>query len=174
MLLPAIPGMVLLSVAVGVPCHSWPRVPGAVPRHSSLGSAAVRWWLAPCHSWPWGLVARPRHSWLGSAAGCRGRSLTTLGRGPWVWFPATPGCGPLVVVVGALGALLFGLGVCVCAVWPFVLVWVALGGRVRCGCRVCACTCLRCVVGGVCHTLVGSRRRSAWSCSQRKSIEEVL
>ena len=32
------------------------------------------------------------------------------------------------MVVGALSALLLGLGVCVCAVWPFVLVWVAWGG----------------------------------------------
>ena len=52
----------------------------------------------------------------------------TPSRGPWAWFPATPGWGPLVVVVGALGALLLGVGVCVCAVWPFVLVWVAWGG----------------------------------------------
>ena len=31
-------------------------------------------------------------------------------------------------MVGALGALPLGLGVCVCAVWPFVLVWLAWGG----------------------------------------------
>ena len=41
------------------------------------------------------------------------------------------------------GALLLGLGVCVCAVWPFVLVWVAWGGVVRGVAavlvRVCAC-----------------------------------
>ena len=101
---------------VWVPRHFWLRDVGAAPRHSWLGSAAVRWWLAPCHSWPWGLVAGPRHSWLGSAVGCRGRSLATPGRGPWAWFPTTPGRGPLVVVVGALGALLLGLGVRVCAV----------------------------------------------------------
>ena len=41
--------------------------------------------------------------------------LASPGRGPWAWFPATPGWGPLVVVAGALGALLPGLGVCVCA-----------------------------------------------------------
>ena len=101
---------------------------------------------APCHSWPWGLVAGPRHSWLGSAAGCRGRSLATPGRGPWAWFPATPGWGPLVVVMGALGALLLGLGVCVCAVWPFGLVWVAWGGS----CAVwlpCVCVCVLAVCG---------------------------
>ena len=42
------------------------------------------------------------------------------------------GCGPR-------GALLLGSGVCVCAVWRFVMVWVACGGRARCGCRVFVC-----------------------------------
>ena len=69
--------------------------------------------------------------------------LASPGCLPWAWFPATPGWGSLVVVVGALGALLLGLGVCVCAVWPFVLVWVALGrvlrGVAAVRVRVCAC-----------------------------------
>ena len=69
--------------------------------------------------------------------------LASPGRGPWAWFPATPGWGPLVLVVGALGALLLGLGVCVCAVWPFVLVLAVSGGVVRgvaaVRVRVCAC-----------------------------------
>ena len=39
MLLPATPGWVSLPVVVGVPRHSWLRVPGAVPRHSWLGFA---------------------------------------------------------------------------------------------------------------------------------------
>ena len=131
---------------VWVPRHFWLRDVGAVPRHSWLGSATVRWWLAPCHSWSWGLVAGRRHSWLGSTAGCRGRSLATPGRGPWAWFPATPGWGPLVVVAGALGALLLGLGVCVCAVWTFMLVWVAWGGS----CAVwlpCVCVCVLALYG---------------------------
>ena len=69
--------------------------------------------------------------------------LASPGRWPWAWFPATPGWGSLVVVLGSLGALLLGLGVCVCAVWPFVLVWVAWGGGVVRGVaavrvRVCA------------------------------------
>ena len=38
-LLPATPGWVSLPVVVGVPRHSWRRVPGAVPRHSWLGFA---------------------------------------------------------------------------------------------------------------------------------------
>ena len=131
---------------VWVPRHFWLRNVGAAPRHSWLGSAAVRWWLASCHSWLWGLVAGPRHSWLGSAAGCCGRSLATQGLWPWAWFPATPGWGPLVVVVGTLGALLLGLGVCVSAVWPFVLVWVARGGW----CALwlpCVCVCVLAVCG---------------------------
>ena len=39
MLLPATPAWFLLPVVVGVPRHSWLRVPGAVLRHSCLGSA---------------------------------------------------------------------------------------------------------------------------------------
>ena len=38
-LLPATPGLVSLPVVLGVPRHSWRRVPGAVPRHSWLGFA---------------------------------------------------------------------------------------------------------------------------------------
>ena len=72
--------------------------------------------------------------------------LASPGRGPWAWFPATPGWGPLVVVVGALGALFFGLGVCVCAVWPFVLVWVAWGGSCAVWLR-CVCVCVLAVCG---------------------------
>ena len=34
------------------------------------------------------------------------------------------------------GALPLGPGVCVCAVWPFVLVWVAWGGGVALGVAV--------------------------------------
>ena len=115
------------------------------------------WWLVPRDSWPRAVGVVPRHSWLGSA-GCGGG-------GPL----AIPGCGPR-------GALLFGPGVCVCAAWRFVLVWVACGGPARCGCRVCACVCVHCVVCGVCHTLVGSRRWSAWSWpkSRRKAKEQVL
>ena len=44
MLLPATPGRVSLLVVVGVPRHSWLRVPGAAPRHSWLGSAGRGGW----------------------------------------------------------------------------------------------------------------------------------
>ena len=72
--------------------------------------------------------------------------LATPDRGPWAWFPATPGRGPLVVVVRAPGALLLGLGVCVCAVWPLVLVWVGRGGS--CAVRLpCVCVFVLAVCG---------------------------
>ena len=132
-------------LAEGPKCGSPPLLAG-VRRRWWCAAPRPRWWLAPCHSWLWGRVAGPRHSWLGSAAGCRVRSLATPGRGPWSWFPATPGWGPLVVVEGALGALLLGRGVCVCAAWRFVLVWAAWGGggRARGGCCVCAFVCAVC------------------------------
>ena len=68
-----------------------------------------------------------------------------------------------------------------------VCVCVLCGASCWCGWRagvvrgvvgVCVCVfvCVRCVVCGVCHTVVGSRRQSAWSWSKsrRKAIEEVL
>ena len=134
MLVPATPGWVSLPVVVGVPRHSWRRVPGAVPRHSWLGFAVGggvwcvvcgvwcvvcgvrRWrvwwgcgwcvvWLVPRHSWRRFLCATPRHSWLGFAAG------------GGVRLPATPGWGPAVVVVCFAGG---GVLCCVC-LW---CVWV--------------------------------------------------
>ena len=89
---------------------------------------------------------------------------------PWAWFPATPGWGPLVVVVRALGALLLGLGVCVCAVWPFVLVWVAWGGVVRgvAAVRVRVCACGVWLVGCVIPWLVLVVGRRHGSKSRRR------
>ena len=52
MLLPATPSWVSLPVVVGVPRHSWRRVPGAVPRHSWLGSAGGGGvWFLVCGVW---------------------------------------------------------------------------------------------------------------------------
>ena len=52
MLLPATPGWVSLPVVVGVPRHSWWRVPGAVPRHSWLGFAVGGGvWCVVCGVW---------------------------------------------------------------------------------------------------------------------------
>ena len=209
-LLPATSGWVSLPAVVGVPRHSWRRVPGAVPRHSWLGFAVGGGvWCVVCGVWraavacvvglwlvcgvvgPLPLLAEvpvcysppllagfrcrwwcgaPRHSWLGPA-GCggvfRGRGCPLLcvfvvcvgvrgGRAvlcvACLWCLCFWWCDVVVRWVGLPGALLLGPGVCVCAVWPFLLVWVARGGeegRARCGCRACACVCLRCVVGGV-------------------------
>ena len=58
-----------------------------------------------CRGWslanPWRrfLSAISRHSWLGSAVGGGGRSSPLLAEGPLVRFPATPGWGPLAVLV---------------------------------------------------------------------------
>ena len=91
----------------------------------------------------------PRDSWLGSAAGGGVLSLATPGRGPRVRFPATPGWGPLAVVVGLRSPLLAedpggcspssfsGRGLLVAVVW-------------RCCARVLVC-CV--VVGGPCPSL---------------------
>ena len=73
-------------------------------------------------------------TWLGFAAGCGGWSLATPGRGPWAWFPTTPGWGQPVVVVGARSPLLaVGPGL------PFslalVCVYVLCGALCWCGWR---------------------------------------
>ena len=155
MLLPATPGWVSLPAVVGVPRHSWRRVPGAVPRHSWLGFAVGGGaWCAVC-----GVrrVACGGGVCGGFVAGVVGPS-PLLAEVPVCYSPPLLAgfrcrwwCGVVVRWVCLPGALPLGPGVCVCAVWPFVLVWVAWGGggRARCGCRACACVCSRCVVGGV-------------------------
>ena len=104
-------------------------------------------WLVPRHSWRKFLCATPRHSWLGFAAGgggvFRGRWCPLLcvfvvcggvrgGRAvlcvACLWCLCFWWCGVVVRWVCLPGALPLGPGVCVCAVWPFVLVWVAWGG----------------------------------------------
>ena len=116
-----------------------------------LAGLCCRWWCAA-----------PRNSRLGPA-GCggvfRGRGCPLLcvfvvcvgvrgGRAvlrvACLWCLCFWWCGVVVRWVCLLGALLLGLGVCVCAVWPFVLVWVAWGGGVVRGVaavrvHVCAC-----------------------------------
>ena len=125
MLLPATPGWVSLPVVVGGPRHSPPRVLGAVPRHSWLGSVGcggVRWgcgwcvvWSVPRHSWRRFLCATPRRSWLGFAAG------------GGVWFPATPGWGLLAAVVCGVWCVVCGVW---CVVWGggvLVGLWLVCG-----------------------------------------------
>ena len=93
-LLPATPGWVLLPVVVGVPRHSWLRVPGAVPRHSWLGSAGGGGvWFVVCGVRRWCVGGVLAGVWCGW-------SLATPGGGPSVLLPANPGWVSLPVVVG--------------------------------------------------------------------------
>ena len=131
-LLPAIPGWVSLPAVVGVPRHSWRRVPGAVPRHSWLGFAVGGGaWCAVC-----GVrrVACGGGVCGGFVAGVVGPS-PLLAEVPVCYSPPLLAgfrcrwwCGVVLRWVCLPGALPLGPGVCVCAVWPFVLVWVAWGG----------------------------------------------
>ena len=174
-LLPATPGWVSLPAVVGVPRHSWRRVPGAVPRHSWLGFAVGGGvWCAVCGVWR---VACGGGVCGGFAAGVVGPS-PLLAEVPVCYSPPLLAgfrcrwwCGVVVRWVCLPGALPLGPGVCVCAVWPFVLVWVAWGGG---GSRSVWLSCVRvCVLavcgwwGGVCHTLAGSCRRSS-ACFKRQ------
>ena len=131
-LLPATPGWVSLPAVVGVPRHSWRRVPGAVPRHSWLGFAVGGGaWCAVC-----GVrrVACGGGVCGGFVAGVVGPS-PLLAEVPVCYSPPLLAgfrcrwwCGVVLRWVCLPGALPLGPGVCVCAVWPFVLVWVAWGG----------------------------------------------
>ena len=100
-LLPATPGWVSLPVVVGVPCHSWRRVPGAVPRHSWLGFAVGGGvWCVVCGVWC--VVCGVRRWCVGGvlAGVWCDWSLATPGGGSCVLLPATPGWVLLPVVVG--------------------------------------------------------------------------
>ena len=131
-LLPATPGWVSLPAVVGVPRHSWRRVPGAVPRHSWLGFAVGGGvWCAVCGVWR---VSCGGGVCGGFVAGVVGPS-PLLAEVPVCYSPPLLAgfrcrwwCGVVVRWVCLPGALPLGPGVCVCAVWPFVLVWVAWGG----------------------------------------------
>ena len=168
----------------GSRCQEW----RAAPRHSWLGPAGCggvfRGWRCP-------LLCV-----FVVCVGVRGgRAVLCVAclwclRCWWCGVVVRWGCLPRVLVcvvacVWCAGGLRFGVPA-PCLSWllvPFSLVLVCVcalcgpscwcgwrgGGHARCGCRACACVCLRCVVGGVCHTLVGSRcRSSAWFKKQRK------
>ena len=98
MLLPATLRWVSLPVVVRRPHHSWLRVPGAVPRHSWLGSAGgggvwcvvcgggvlVGLWLVCGVVGPWQLLAE--------VPVCYSPPLLAGFRCRWWWaFLATPG-----------------------------------------------------------------------------------
>ena len=139
-LLPATPGWVSLPAVVGVPRHSWRRVPGAVPRHSWLGFAVGGGvWCVLCGVWR---VACGGGVCGGFVAGvwC-GWSLATPGGGSCVLLPATPVRVSLPVVAWGSPPLLAGArrfwwcvsragvsfvvcvyGVCGCARWPCCVV----------------------------------------------------
>ena len=175
-LLPATPGWVSLPAVVGVPRHSWRRVPGGVPRHS--------WLVFAVGGGAWCAVCGVRRVACGGGV-CGGFVAGVVGPSPLLaevpvcysppllaGFRCRWWCGVVVRWVCLPGALPLGPGVCVCAVWPFVLVWVAWGGGG--GSRSVWLSCVRvCVLavcgwwGGVCHTLAGSRRRSS-ACFKRQ------
>ena len=150
-LLPATPGWVSLPAVVGVPRHSWRRVPGAVPRHSPLGFAVGGGvWCVVCGVWR---VACGGGVCGGFVAGvwC-GWSLATAGGGSCVLLPATPGWVslPLVVVcVGVRGGravLCVACLWCLCFWWCGVVVrWVCLLGALPlalvCVCAQCGPSC---------------------------------
>ena len=164
---PATPGWVSPPVVVGAPRHSWLRAPGAVHRHSWLGSAGGggvwplatpgcgswlqfpatpgwgvrwwRWWVGPCHSWLRISCAVPRHSWLGSAGRGSGRF-----RG---WgFPV------LCVLVARRGRVVSVLVCVVCVGRVCVGGGAGVGVPSACVC-VCVCVC-------VCGVLVACGFRS--------------
>ena len=105
MLLPANPGWVSLPVVVEVRRHSWLRIPGAVPRHSWLGSAGGGGvWCVVCGVWCvvcgggvlvglWlvcGVVGPS--PLLVEVAVCYSPPIPAGFRCRWWWaFPATPG-----------------------------------------------------------------------------------
>ena len=162
-----------------VPRHSWRRFPCATPRDSWLGFAAgggvglpaTPGWgpqvVVVCFAGGGVLCCVCLCSvWVCAVAVlcCVLRVCGVCVFGGVVWW-----CGGCVF----LGALPLGPGVCVCAVWTFVLVWVAWGAGGSCAVWLsCVRVCVLAVCGwwgGVCHTLAGSRRRlSAWFKKQKK------
>ena len=123
MLVPASPGWVSLPVVVGVPRHSWLRVPG---RGSPplLAGVRRRWWCAA-----------PRHSWLGPA-GCCG-----VFRG---W-----GCPLLCVFVVCVGVRGGRAVLCVACLWCLRFWWCGVVVRWVCLPRVLVCVlaCVWCASG---------------------------
>ena len=146
-LLPATPGWVSLPVVVGVPRHSWRRVPGAVPRHSWLGFAVGGgvWcvvcgvWCVVCGGgvlvglWLVCVVVGPSPL-LAEVHVCYSPPLLAGFRCRWWWtflatprggsrarFPATPGW-------VSLSAVVCGVWCVVCGVWcAAVLCWWCCG-----------------------------------------------
>ena len=144
-LLPATPGWVSLPVVVGGPRHSWL---GSAGGGGVWCVAVVCWLLVPRHSWlgfavgggAWCAVCGVRRVACGGGV-CGGFVAGVVGPSPLLaevpvcysppllaGFRCRWWCGVVLRWVCLPGALPLGPGVCVCAVWPFVLVWVAWGG----------------------------------------------
>ena len=155
-LLPATPGWVSLPAVVGVPRHSWRRVPGAVPRHSWLGFAVGGGvWCVVCGVWR---VACGGGVCGGFVAGvwC-GWSLATPGGGSCVLLPATPGWVSLPVVAWGSppGGVFRGRGC------PLLCVFVVCVG-VRGGRAVLCVACLWCLCFWWCGVVVQCVFPSPW------------
>ena len=148
---PATPGWVSLSAVVGAPCHSWLRVPGAVLRHSWLGSAGgggVRCvvcgvWCVMCGSgllvglWLVCGVVGPSPL-LAEVPVCYSPPLLAGFRCRWWWAVlATPGGGSRARFPTTPGWV--SLSAAVCGVWCVVC-------GVRCVAVVCWWGCGWCVV----------------------------
>ena len=121
-----------------------------------------RWCVVACHSWLRVPVAVPRHSWPGgSAGGGVGWAPATPGCGSRGRLPATPGSGPPAAAVGVSAGggfpccVCLRRSVCVCClcwcVWcvcvfvvsVLVVVW-ALAGLPRVFVYLCVCACVVC------------------------------
>ena len=153
MLLPATPGWVSMPAVMGVPRHSWRRVPGAVPRHSWLGCAVGGGvWCVVCGVWR---VVCGGGVCGGFVAGvwC-GWSLATPGGGSCVLLPATPGWVSLPVVVWGSPPLLAGA----CRLW-----WCVSRAGVSFVVYVCGvCGCARWLCCVVCCVFVLSVFLVVW------------
>ena len=112
-----------------VACHSWLRVPVAVPRHSWRGGPLVAVLGGPLPLWLRVSGAAPRHSWLGFAGrggGCfRSRGF------------------PVLCVLVAQRVLVVPVLVCVFVVSVLVVVWAG-AGLPRVFVCVCVCVCVVC------------------------------
>ena len=137
----------------GFRCRWWWAVP-ATPGWGPLAAVVcgvwrvVCWLLVPRHSWlgfavgggAWCAVCGVRRVACGGGV-CGGFVAGVVGPSPLLaevpvcysppllaGFRCRWWCGVVLRWVCLPGALPLGPGVCVCAVWPFVLVWVAWGG----------------------------------------------
>ena len=170
-LLPATPGWVLLPAVVGVPRHSWRRVPGAVlatPGWVSLSAVVCGVWCVVCGVWR-AAVACVVSLWLvcgvvgpspllAEVPVCYSPPLLAGFRCRWWWCVSRAGVSFVVCVCGVCGCARWPCCVvcCVFVVSVFLVVWCGGAVGVSSGCPSPWpwCVCVRCValrvgVGGV-------------------------